>query len=285
MEEGGKKLAMPVGDDSFWFSRTNAMALMLGLAAGVGILAGRLPPLPQNLAYHEFADQRSWLGVPNFWNVISNLPFLLVGAAGMVFTWQRCGSGQCGFRNPAERWPYFAMFAGVFLTAFGSAYYHWAPGSARLVWDRLPMTIAFASLVAAVISERISPRWGVRLLPGFIALAGASVLWWYVGELRGNGDLRFYAAVQGYAALALLLAAFVPSAYSRRGDFLVAFALYAAAKILERADHRVFQFAHLVSGHSLKHLASAWAAYWLLRMLKVRRFKERQPRSLAAVRV
>ena len=212
--------------------------------------------------------------------MISNLPFLLVGAAGMGFTWPRSRSGRHGFRNPAERWPYFAMFAGVFLTAFGSAYYHWAPGSARLVWDRLPMTIAFASLVAALISERISPRWGVRLLPGFIALAATSVLCWYVGELRGNGDLRFYAAVQGYAALALLLAALVPSAYSRRGDFLLAFALYVAAKILEIADHRVFQFGHLVSGHSLKHLASALAAYWLLRMLKVRRLKKdnRAPR-------
>src|SRR3990172_102797 len=33
--------------------------------------------------YHNFADQRALWGVSNFWNVVSNLPFLLVALWGL----------------------------------------------------------------------------------------------------------------------------------------------------------------------------------------------------------
>ncbi|MGC1960471.1 MAG: hypothetical protein WA683_22930, partial [Pseudolabrys sp.] len=49
----------------------------------VGLLL--LPPISQNQNYHDFADQRTILGIPHFWNVVSNLPFIAVGAAGL---WQ-----------------------------------------------------------------------------------------------------------------------------------------------------------------------------------------------------
>ena len=53
-------------------SRKNGTALMLGVAAGMALLMFRLPPIPQPASYHQFADQRRWLGIPNFANVISN---------------------------------------------------------------------------------------------------------------------------------------------------------------------------------------------------------------------
>ena len=43
-----------------------------------------IPPLLQNQDYHQFADQREVLGIPNFWNVVSNLPFIAVGAVGLA---------------------------------------------------------------------------------------------------------------------------------------------------------------------------------------------------------
>ena len=59
------------------------MLILIGLM--VISLAGLLllPPISQDQSYHQFADQRTLLGVPNFWNVVSNLPFIAIGAAGL----------------------------------------------------------------------------------------------------------------------------------------------------------------------------------------------------------
>src|SRR5579863_8715099 len=164
---------------------------MFGVAAGIAVLMLRLPPIPQSASYHNFADHRTWLGIPNFANVASNLAFAVVGVWGLAFL-LRIDPAKY-FVDPRERWPYVLAFLGILLTAFGSAYYHLAPSNARLVWDRIPMTIVFGSLVAAVIAERISVHAGLRLLPFLIALGTGSVLQWYLDELHGHGDLRFYA--------------------------------------------------------------------------------------------
>ena len=159
------------------------------------------------------------------------------------------------------------MFASLILTAFGSAYYHLAPGNARLVWDRIPIMMVFMALLAAVVAERVSVRAGLVLFPVFEIVGVASVLVWRAGELQGHGDLRFYAAVQVYAILILLLALLFPPKYTRGADFAVVVGFYVLAKILEECDRQVFALGHIVSGHTLKHLAAGAAGYWILRML------------------
>lgn len=244
---------------------------MIGMAAGMAVLIFFLPPIPQPESYHHFADQRGWLGIPNFGDVVSNLPFAIVGIWGIAFIWRsnRTGERQT-FLDARERWPYLGVFIGLFLTAFGSAYYHLAPNNARLVLDRLPMTIVFGSLVSALIVERVSVRIGIQLLPWLIAFGAASVLQWYWGEMHDHGDLRIYAAVQLYSALALLLALLLPPRYTRGRDFATIFVFYALAKIFETADRQIYAFGHIVSGHTLKHFAAAAAGYWILRMLRYR---------------
>jgi hypothetical protein len=233
----------------------------------MALLVFRLPPIPQPASYHQFADQRRWLGIPNFANVISNVAFAIVGVCGILFIRRHA---QKAFLDPRERWPYLGVFIGLFLTAFGSAYYHLVPNNAHLVWDRLPMTIVFGSLVAALIAERISVRAGLQFLPWSIGFGAASVLQWYRDEMRGHGDLRVYAAVQLYSALALLLALLLPPRYTRSRDFAVVFGFYILAKTFETADRQIFAVHHIVSGHTLKHLAAAAAGYWILRMLRMR---------------
>jgi hypothetical protein len=245
---------------------------MLGVAVGMGLLMLRLPPIPQPPSYHNFADHRAWLGIPNFGDVASNLPFAVIGVWGLAFLLPFTPQDAARyFVDPHERWPYTLAFFGILLTAFGSAYYHLAPNNARLVWDRIPMTIVFASLVAAVIAERISVHAGLRLLPFLIAIGAGSVLQWYADELHGHGDLRFYAVVQAYSTIVLLLALFLPPKYSRGSDFAVVVGFYVLAKILELADQRIFAIGHIVSGHTLKHLAAAATGYWILRMLQLRK--------------
>jgi hypothetical protein len=111
------------------------------------------------------------------------------------------------------------------------------------------MTIVFASLVSAIIMERLSLRLGLQLLPWLIAFSAASVLQ-YFDELEGRGDLRVYAAVQAYSALVLPLALLLPARDSRGSDYAVIFVLYALAKIFEAADQKIFSLGHIVSGHA-----------------------------------
>jgi hypothetical protein len=235
----------------------------------VAVVFFLLPRIPQPLVYHLFADQRSFLGIPNFANVVSNLPFAVIGVWGLLFLLRSNSTEH--FHDQRERWPYLFVFVGLLLTAFGSSYYHFDPNNARLVWDRLPMTIAFMSMVAAVIVERISLRVGLWLLPLLLLTGLGSVLQWYVSELRGDGDLRFYAAVQVYSALVLLLALLLPVRYTRGSDLAVVVGFYVLAKALEILDRPIFAAGHVVSGHTLKHLAAAAAGYYILRMVHNRR--------------
>jgi hypothetical protein len=250
-------------------SETTSAVLLFLLAAAVAAASLMLPRIRQPQTYHLFADRRSLLGVPNFCDVVSNVPFALVGICGLL--WLFGPDSDEHFVDSRERWPYAFVFLGLLLTAFGSSYYHLSPDNARLVWDRLPMTVTFMAMVAAVIAERISVNAGLRLLPLLLLVGMGSVLQWYGSEVSGAGDLRFYAAVQAGSALVLLLALIFPKRYTRSSDLAVVVGFYALAKVLESLDKPIFAEGQIVSGHTLKHLAAAAAGYWILRMLQKRR--------------
>jgi hypothetical protein len=238
----------------------------------IGILTA-VPPIPQDPAYHNFADRRSFLGILNAWNVLSNAAFVLVGGLGLWHVARRNVRGAAnGFSKAGDRCPYVALFTGIVLTGFGSAYYHLAPDNARLVWDRLAMAVAFTAVVATVLVERIGGPAALTLL-AFLLLAGiGSVLYWHSTELRGVGDLRPYVMVQFFPLVIVpLIMLLFPSRYTRGGDLVGAAALYGVAKTLEMADAGVFAAGHIVGGHALKHLAGATAAALIVRMLWLRR--------------
>ena len=152
-----------------------------------------LPRIPQDPAYHQFADQRTFFVIPNCLNVISNAPFLLVGGLALAFLFRRPDQGKMSaFIHPLERWPYAAFFFGVALTSAGSTYYHLTPSNDTLIWDRLPMTVAFVSFFAAVVGERISLKAGIGLLAPLILIGISSVAYWNLTEMHGRGDLRLY---------------------------------------------------------------------------------------------
>jgi hypothetical protein len=245
--------------------------LLLGVVMASIIAIFFVPPIPQSEAYHNFADQRTVLGIPNCLNAISNLPFLFVGLFGTRFILRRADSADPAFVEGAERWPYLIFFIAVALTAFGSAWYHLRPNDETLVWDRLPMAFGFMSLVAAIIGERIGIKTGIRLLIPLILFGAASVIYWNVTQAHGHGDLRPYALAQfGSLLVLLLLAALFPPRYTRGADLIVSLGFYGLAKILEAADRPIFALGGIVSGHTLKHIAAAVSAYWILRMLKLR---------------
>jgi Ceramidase len=213
-----------------------------------------LPPILQNQDYHRFADARTVLGIPNFWNVISNIPFSVIGAVGLAY-----------YRDTTA---IAVIFLGILLTGAGSSYYHWSPNDDTLFWDRLPMALAFMAILANAVEERVNARAGAVLLWPLLAIGIFSLLLW-----RWSGDLRLYGWVQFFPCVALpLMFLLFPPKYTGTQFWIVATAVYALAKVFEYFDQQIYAIGHVVSGHTLKHLVAA-AACWVV----LRYFQARQP--------
>ena len=239
-------------------------AWLVAFTVACALAAALLPAMPQSLGYHDFADHRTALGIANLLDVASNVAFLLAGAAGLVIVARR----RTVFEHDVERWPYAVLFVGLLLTALGSAYYHLAPDNGRLFWDRLPMTIAFMGLVSSQIVDRVSVRAGIVLLVPMLVVGAASVIYWDMTERAGHGNVLPYAILQGYVMVVVLLIVILyPSRYTRARVLYYVFAWYVLSKVLEALDAEIFGIGHVVSGHTLKHLAAAgsgFAACWML---------------------
>lgn len=235
-----------------------ALLLVVGLA--IVIAVALLEPIPQDPLYHQFSDARRLAELPNFMNVLSNLPFLLVGTLGIRYVITHDGALT---QNTKLAWLIF--FFGIALTAFGSGYYHLHPDNDSLVWDRLPMTIGFMSLVAIIIAAYHSPSLGRKLLPLLLIVGFSSVMYWSHTETLGRGDLRPYVIVQ---FLPIVLIPLVISLYRSRSAlgrylwWMIGF--YVASKIAEFYDANIYDVGGIISGHSVKHLIAALAPASLL---------------------
>lgn len=229
--------------------------LLIISIAGIAIVFLR-PPISQDQEFHRFADDRMIAGIPNFWNVASNILFLIVGILGMNLMIRN----KAGLIHQRMKAINLVFFAGILLTCFGSCYYHLYPSNTTLVWDRLPMTISFMAFFSVIIATYMNERTGKSLLLPLLLTGFFSVYYWNYTEQRGHGDLRLYFVIQ---FLPMLLIPLIVLLFKRPGapvkhTWLVLFA-YLVAKILEAADYPVFEAGHIISGHSLKHLAAGFA--------------------------
>jgi len=233
-----------------------------GLAAAaivpLAVILAR-PAIRQDPALHALADTRTWLGIPNFGDVASNLPFLAVGLIGLL----ACARGRIA--GALRAWTVF--FAGVALVFFGSSWYHLHPDNATLVWDRLPMTVAFMGLFTAIVSEHAGMRAERPLLAPSVAAGLASVLWW-----NWQDDLRPYIWVQAAPLLCMVYVLLVyRGRYSHRWCLAGGLACYALAKAVEFRDAELYALTgRVMSGHTMKHLLAALAVYLVYLMLRRR---------------
>lgn len=253
-------------------SRFWRITVLATVVAVIAVMTWWLPPLPQPESYHAFAETRKWLGIPHFWDVVSNLAFLIVGTAGLVWLLRNRQQLTTRFVHRVESLPYAALFLATVGVAFGSGWYHWEPDHLRLYWDRLPMTVAFMSIFAAIIMERIDYRLGLFALPVLVLLGAGAATHWLLTELGGAGDLRPYLLTQAIPLVTgALLILLYPSRYTRGADFVMAAGWYLLALGADNLDHEIHELtAGWISGHTLKHLLAALAIYWILRMLRLR---------------
>src|SRR5215469_8396632 len=75
--------ALPKGKRSI--SRKTALFTLIVVTVTMVAVTLFLPRIPQPQSYHLFADKRGFLGIPNFGDVVSNVPFGVIGICGLLF--------------------------------------------------------------------------------------------------------------------------------------------------------------------------------------------------------
>lgn len=218
-----------------------------------------LGPIKQDVNYHSFADDRLMYDVPNFWNVVSNFPFVVIGLLGVtVVTKSRPNNA---FKELSLGC--YVFFIGIFFTGIGSAYYHWHPTNETLVWDRLPMTISFMAFFSVLIGDTISQKAGKQILWPLILLGFMSIMYW-----TALGDLRLYIIVQFLPVILTPIILLLYKSHSNNAKyFWMMILFYAFAKTFESLDHQTF-YSCGMSGHSIKHLFAALAPVSLIFALR-----------------
>jgi hypothetical protein len=248
-------------------SSTTKTLILIAVGTSSIVATGFVDPIPQDPQYHQFADQRVYFDIPNALNVVSNLLFALIGIVGLVHLCIR----RSLLVIDSIRVVYVTFFAALVAIAPGSAYYHWMPDNQSLVWDRLPMTIAFMSFFTIILAERLSLKFAkITFLP--LIIAGVlSIVYWHYSELAGAGDLRPYGLVQ---FLPMLMIPMILLMFDAKftGDHAIWWFLgwYLVAKVLEIFDGQIYEWLPFISGHSLKHLAASIGCLVFLRYLRYR---------------
>ena len=233
----------------------------------VGLLVVfNISPVPQNPEYHNFADQRTIAGIDHFWNVASNLPFIVIGIIAINNL-----LNKDSLTYPLSLFPcYLIFFIGVGFVGIGSAYYHLQPSNETLLWDRLPMTVGFMAFVAIIIGEYLSEKIARKLLPYLILAGAASVFYWYFTEQAGRGDLRPYGLIQFAPMLMIpMIMVMFPARFTHTDYLWAMLAAYIVAKMFEAWDGYVYSIFGL-SGHAIKHLFAAAGPCLFLLALKKR---------------
>lgn len=234
--------------------------LLLALVCVITLLI--LGPIPQDHNYHVFADQRKLWNIPNFLNVVTNLPFAVIGLLGLQ-----------GIRNIKEnelKHIFLTLFTGFLLLTVGSGYYHWFPQNRSLVYDRIPIVIILMSFFAFIIYTCIDKVAGYKAFVVLNIVGVTSVIYWIVSERYSQGDLRWYGMVQFFPIIAIPLILILYSASIKIWkDIIPIFLFFALAKVAERFDKEMYHFLNnSISGHSLKHLFMVAAGYEIIVMLR-----------------
>ncbi|MCH8330183.1 MAG: hypothetical protein IH946_02205 [Bacteroidetes bacterium] len=243
----------------------NRLLLILFIAGAFILALAFMGPIAQDPSYHEFADQRMFLGIPNFLDVTSNLPFLIIGLAGFVNL----------LRNTLPGWfkgilITVSLYTGIALTFFGSVWYHLEPTNQSLLWDRLPLTIIFSSFLAFMVFRIIGTKGGYLVYYTLILLGICSVLYWYYTESIGQGDLRPYVFVQFFPLMCIpVMLWFYRKRVEKRNWLFAIFIFYLGAKACEMLDDQIWTLGQLVSGHTLKHLLASVSAFYLVKWARV----------------
>lgn len=230
------------------------------------VLACLGPLVPQAARYHDFADQRVMAGLHNAMDVLSNLPFLIIGLLGYwLAVWRAPGVVKA---SGARLW-LTLVFGGLVATAIGSGYYHLAPSDWRVFWDRMGMVPVFAGVLGLAV-QSLMPQRAAVIATAMVLLGGPVALWVWLQ----TGQLLPWALLQGGGMLLLGVLAVWQwrkpvAAPHIQWPLAAVVAWYVLAKLLELGDATIWAAsAQMVAGHGLKHIAAAMALVPLLQTVQ-----------------
>jgi len=254
-------------------SKKSAIVIVCLMALAFILWLLYLGPIAQNPEYHKFADIRCMGGLCRAGDVLTNIPFIIVGAWGLLYLYS--AKSESAFENKFEKKYFVIFYIGLFLTGFGSSYYHVDPSSSTLFWDRLPLTLSFMSFLCITISERISPSFAEKIFIPTLLLGLFSVVYWHFTEQAGVGDLRFYYFVQFFTIFIIPIILILFKSRYKFGHYVwYIMAAYFGAKVTEIYDHEIYNAIKVLSGHNLKHLIAALSPVFILIMLKKRQVEK-----------
>jgi predicted membrane channel-forming protein YqfA (hemolysin III family) len=231
--------------------------VLFSIAVGLIIVLMFIDPIEQDQRYHNFADQRSFFNIPNFFDVMTNILFFFIGLVGLYYSLIN--------KQRFARWSLFVFFFGIFSLCITSGYYHWIPNDNTLFWDRLSLTFVFSSMVVALVLEYLELRFELFILIPAILIGVISIFYWHI-----FGDLRIYLYVQLAPMISIILfIVLYPEKTKYKRYLIITFTFYLLAKIVEIYDREIFVMNHeMFSGHSLKHIFAALGAATILQMIR-----------------
>jgi hypothetical protein len=240
-------------------SGAKTLAAIIALLVAVSIYLWPKLPAIDNPSYFHFVDVRPLFNIPNCIDVVSNLPFLVFGLLGLKLIFKN--QNKTTFLKNTG----IVLSLAIILTAFGSAYFHLTPNPDTLTWDRLPMTLAFSAILAMVIGDRTTNRFGMISLLVLIPFGLFSVIAYQYQIIT----LRPYLLVQ-FGSIAFIVLLMITRLDKQIPNSILwsAVGLYAVAKVLELKDALIFDITGIISGHSLKHIVAALAIYVILSIYK-----------------
>ena len=241
----------------------NRMLVSSTLVFALGfVIFGRIE---QPQWYHDFADNRTFFGIPNAVDVLSNLALLIPGVVGLALVKEMHQKGG-GYTDRFELVIMTSLFGGIILTFMGSVWYHLEPNDSTMIWDRMPMTIVFASICSLVIADRMGVGVAKKVHVPLMLIGILSVLLWH-----WTGDLRpFFFFKHEPLIIIVILLIFGKATYDREVDYFVALSLFLLATVFELTDSTIYGITSIISGHTVKHILAGVALWILLRMIQTR---------------
>ena len=198
-----------------------------------------LPP-----EYHNFADKRTFLGIPNAMDVLSNIAILIPA----LYLLQRKKTNMSNL-----------LILHIILLSVASSYYHLNPSDETIFADFL-MIAASSMIILIIISDT---EYGLLLY----SYAIFSILYW-----KYTGDLRFYILILIGVPLYIVIKYY--KNIGLRNYLYIIVIMCILLRISEHNDHLVYKLTNYqISGHTLKHIFSGIGIWYMIKLLqKVNKF-------------
>jgi hypothetical protein len=242
----------------------DAKRLYLAAISVFIIMALFYGPISQPQEYHDFADDRELLGVPNALDVMSNLAIVYPGLVGLAFVNESRKNSQV---SEDEVSIHITMFSGMILTFAGSVWFHLDPNDSTMLWDRLGMSVVIGSCISLLIHDMWDRNLAAKIHLPIVIASVVSVLWWPVFD-----DLRIYFIVKHHPFILFpILLVYGNRIYDKISGYYWGLSMFLLATIFEFTDQQIFELTGIISGHTLKHIAAGIGLWFLMVMIRDRK--------------